>query len=127
MNIVQKLGKLNLPINGYVVVGSGVLNASGIRESNDIDIIVSKSIYDKFEAEGWQQANWSDQIVLKKDVFDIGTNWYGLQVDQLLKNAQYVDGIPYLSLDGVYQWKKKLGREKDLADLKLIDEHRSSR
>ena len=127
MNIVQELRRLNLPRNEYVVVGSGVLNPLGIRDSNDIDLIVSQKIYDKLEEAGWQHDNWSDQIVLKKDVFDIGTNWYGLQLTQLLENAQYVDGIPYLSLDDVYEWKRRLGREKDFVDLELIDLYRISR
>jgi hypothetical protein len=108
-----------------VVVGSGILNALGIRESRDIDLIVTDEIYTKFEAEGWEKDNWSDQVVLKHDVFDLGKSWYGKSIDELSPNAQYIDNIPYLSLEDVYKWKKSLGRDKDLHDLELIDEYKT--
>lgn len=125
MNISQKIKELNLPSGSYVVVGSGILNALEIRESGDIDLIVSDEIYKKFENEGWQKDKWSDQVVLKHDVFDLGRSWYGKTVDELKENTQYIEDIPYLSLEDVYIWKKSLGRDKDLQDLKLIDEYKT--
>lgn len=124
MNIADRLKELNLPDNSFVVVGSGILNALGIRDSGDIDLIVSEDIYNRFDAAGWDHDTWSDQTVLKKDVFDLGKTWYGKSVEDLIKRAQYIDGVPYLSLDDVYEWKKILGREKDINDLKLIEEFR---
>jgi hypothetical protein len=126
MSFADKINDLNLPKNSFVVVGSGILVALGIRESSDIDLIVSQEVYDLFDAAGWDHDNWSDQVVLKKDVFEIGRDWYGQNVEQLLKHVQYVDGVPYLSLDEVYEWKKRLRRNKDLVDLKLIDSYRNS-
>lgn len=127
MDIPAELKKLNLPKNSYIVVGSGILNTLGIRASKDIDLIVSQEVFDRFFNEGWEEDNWSDQFVIKKGVFDIGINWYGKNVTQLLEQAQIIDGIPYLSLDYVYDWKKSVGRKKDLNDLKLIDTYLSSK
>jgi hypothetical protein len=124
MNISEKIQKLNLPKRSYIVVGSGILNALAIRQSSDIDLIVIKNVYDKFENLGWDHGKWPDQVVMEKDVFELGTNWYGKNVDELLDRAEYIDNIPYLSLNDVYEWKKSLGREKDLNDLKLIDKYR---
>jgi len=125
MNISEKIQELNLPYGSFFVVGSGILNALGIRESGDIDMIVSDSVYQKFEADGWQQGSWPGQTVLQRDEFELGRWWDGKTVDELLKTAQVVDGIPYLNLDDVYTWKNAKGREKDLRDLKLIDEYRA--
>lgn len=127
MNIHQKVKELNLPENSYVIVGSGILGALGIRESRDIDIIVSQDVYEKFEAKGWAHDSWPDQETLTQDVFELGVHWYGKKADELLEDAQYIDGVPFLSLDDVYEWKKKLGREKDLNDLKLIDGYRANK
>jgi hypothetical protein len=126
MDVAAKIKELNLPNDSFIVVGSGILGALGIRESSDIDLIVSQQVYDLLENAGWDHDNWSDQTVLKKGVFDIGRDWYGKKVNQLLEDAQYVESIPYLSLDDVYEWKKRLGRPKDLADLILIDSYRNS-
>lgn len=123
MHIPTKLKELNLEAGSYIVVGSGILGALGIRESGDIDLIVSQEVYDRFEADGWGHGQWSDHIVLQQDVFDLGRIWYGKSVADLLVNAQYVEYVPYLSLEDVYEWKKNLGREKDLRDLKLIEDY----
>lgn len=34
---------------------------------------------------------------------------------------EIVDGVPVVCVDGLIQMKKKLGREKDLADIALIE------
>lgn len=127
MNIAQEIRKLNLKKGSYIVVGSGILGALGIRESNDIDLIVSKKTFDYFKSQGFNDDRWPDQPTLSNGLFELGMHWYGKELDELLSNAQYVEAIPYLSLDDVYDWKKKLGRDKDLRDLVLIDSYRSHR
>lgn len=125
MNIPQKIRELGLKSGSYVIVGSGILDALKIRESGDIDIIVSNEVYKKFEEKGWQKASWPDQVVLKHGVFDLGKNWYGETVDDLISDATLVDDIPYLSLDTVYEWKKLRARDKDLKDLALIEAYKA--
>ncbi len=126
MNIAQKIKELGLANGSYVVVGSGILNALEIRESSDIDIVVSDEVYKKLEeTDGWGKASWSDQVVLKHGVFDVGKSWYGKTVDELIPDITYVENIPYLSLDAVYEWKKSLGRDKDLNDLMLIEAYKT--
>lgn len=121
------IASLGLPNNSYVVVGSGILGALGIRESSDIDMIVTGEVFDLLEKKGWEHDRWPDQVVLKQGVFDVGMDWYGDDATTLLARAQVIDGVPYLSLDEVYAWKSKLGREKDNRDLTLIHEYRSKK
>lgn len=45
-NIFEKVKELNLPSGKYVVVGSGILDAMGIRPASDVDIAATK-IYTK--------------------------------------------------------------------------------
>lgn len=125
MNFVEKIKELDLSQGSFMVVGSGILHALAIREAGDIDLIVTDEVYERFEKLGWQRDTWGEQTVLKKDVFDLGKYWYGKPLSELITSAQYVDDIPYLSLDAVTAWKKLLGRDKDLQDLALISEYLS--
>jgi hypothetical protein len=47
MNIVEEMKKLKFPQGQYVIVGSGPLVVRGIRETNDIDIVVSPKLFEK--------------------------------------------------------------------------------
>lgn len=124
MDIQEKIRSLNLPKDSFIVVGSGILGALGIRESNDIDMIVSQEIFNTLDAAGWEHDTWVDQTVLKKDLFDIGTHWSGQTVDELLRRATVMDNIPYLSLDDLLVWKKERARPKDIIDIQLINDYR---
>ena len=126
MNIVDKVKSLNLPLGSYVVFGSAPLQVHGIRNSEDIDIVVTPEIYDKLKNEGWQEISVSDnKKVLIKDVFDVGIGWsygnYQPDTDYLIQSAEYFDGIPFVNLEEVLKWKKEMNREKDLYDIELIN------
>lgn len=125
MNVKRLITTLGLPEGSFIVVGSGILGALKIRGSNDIDLVVDREVYDSFEDLGWGKGLWGDHVVYQKEPFDIGYDWYGESAEDLLKRAQVVDGVPYLSLNEVYEWKKTKGREKDIRDLALIEEYRS--
>ncbi len=126
MDLKQKITELNLPINSYIVVGSGILGALGIRESGDVDLVVTDEAYNAIEKLGWKRGLWGEIIVFQHEVFDISNDWYGKSAEDLLPYAQVVDQVPYLSLDDVYEWKKQRAQEKDIHDLKLIDDYRLS-
>lgn len=121
MNMKQKISELGLPDNQFIVVGSGIMAAVGIRDSDDIDMIVSEELFRQLEDSGWEHDEWADQVVLKRDVFDIGTQWDGKAIDELIDTATRIEGIPYLSLQDLRKWKKEKGRDKDIRDIKLID------
>jgi len=123
MNIKQKIQSLDLPENSFVVVGSGIMGALGIRESNDIDMIISQEVFDDLERKGWDHDNWPDQIVLKNDVFDLGVHWMNEKVEDLIKKATIIDDIPYLSLTDLLTWKIARSRPKDILDVQLINDY----
>jgi hypothetical protein len=53
MEIIKEVKSLNLPIGQYVVFGSGPLQIHGIRESNDVDLLVLPGLFEKLKGEGW--------------------------------------------------------------------------
>ena len=101
MNIKEKIASLNLPSGSFIVVGSGILGALKIRESNDIDLVVNREVYSTFKDLGWDKGLWGDHVVYQHDIFEIGYDWYGESAEDLLHRAQVIDDIPYLSLDEV--------------------------
>lgn len=45
MKFEEELKKLNLPLGKYAIFGSGPLAIRGLRENNDIDIIVTDELW----------------------------------------------------------------------------------
>jgi hypothetical protein len=126
--IVDKVKALNLPSNSYVVFGSCPLAAAGIRQANDIDMLVSEPVFENLKQRGWPEAKKSPKDnPLVHDVFEAHFSWsfssYNPTLEQLLDTAEFVDGIPFASLQEVRKWKVASGRPKDLTDIELIDNH----
>lgn len=130
MNIFEEVKKLNLPLGSYVVFGSGPMVVHGLREPKDIDLLVTPEIYDKLKTEGWEEKEMrSGSSVLSNGVYEVYKDWnflfmsnYNPDPQEVIKNAEIVNGVPFAQLEEVKRWKQVFGREKDLADIKLIDE-----
>lgn len=127
-SIIEKIKKLNFPADQYVVVGSGTLDALGIRKAGDIDIAVTPKLHmDLCETDEWEKEERYGKIFLKKEGIEIipSLDWseYPTTTEEAIQSALIIDGIPFLNLQELKKFKKALGREKDFADIKLIDEY----
>jgi tRNA A-37 threonylcarbamoyl transferase component Bud32 len=116
---IVELKKLNFPLTDYAVFGSGPLAVHGIRESRDIDIIVKPRL--------WKEISKKYPLE-KKDLIQIGNvevykNWmpWIKNSNKLIENADIIEGIKFVKLSKVSEWKKKYNREKDKIDLELIE------
>lgn len=128
MNIIQKIKELNLPNDQYVVIGSGTMDVLGIREAQDIDISVTKELFDKLKKSGeWEEFEKYGRPFLKKDVFDInkslGWEKYSITIEEANKSALFIEDIPFMNLDELIKFKTAMGREKDFKDIELIKEY----
>ncbi|MDP3741369.1 MAG: hypothetical protein Q8R08_03540 [bacterium] len=99
---------------------------AGLREANDIDLLVSPEVYEKLRRAGWQELHKGPHDhPLVHDVFEAHDNWdfssYSPMLNHLLGSAIVVDDIPFAALEEVRKWKVASARPKDLADIKLID------
>ena len=124
--IIARMKKLNLPTGSYVLFGSCPLALAGIREANDIDLLVSGELFAELKKAGWQERRKSaDDIPLVHDIFAAHENWdfslYSPTLRHLLASASVKDGIPFASLPEVRKWKVASGHAKHLADVALID------
>ena len=128
--VIAKVKSLNLPDGSYIVYGSAPLVVLGIRDVNDIDLLVSEKVYNQLEKKGWKKVyKGPKDEPLTHDVFDVHKNWefsgYSPNLSELLSRAIEVEGVAFASLDDVRKWKADWGRDKDLADIKLIDDYLS--
>lgn len=127
MDIIKKVKQLNLPAGHYVVFGSGPLMVHGIRQSQDIDLLVTPQLYQTLVADpAWKvvhRPNGSEH--LENGDYEADNNWYfnnyRPRTEDIIAAAEMIDGVPFAPLSEVLQWKKAFGRPKDLVDVKLIE------
>jgi hypothetical protein len=131
MNTVEEIRKLQLPDGQYIVVGGGCLAVRGIRDTKDLDILVTPSLFETLLGRGWPldtiyEQKWHRQrfkrgdIEIYPDIFLEKTNSF-VDVDSLIRHADIIEGIPFLQLESLRIFKMDSGREKDLRDVGLID------
>ena len=105
----KRVMEAEIPLDDVVVVNSAVLEALGIRESKDIDIICRPEQRSRLLDKGLDADSWlySAQDVLK---FINDDNCYFM-----------FNGLKFLNLEYIKDKKIKHGRKKDIEDLRLID------
>lgn len=138
--IIDVVKDLNLPLGGYAVFGSAIMDVYGLKQSNDIDLILSDELFDDLQkSSDWEtimknpDINWQGLVCKKDSPIEIeafkyfpNPNYNG-DFTEMIIEATIIDGIPFVSIEKVLEWKKSLAREKDLNDVKLIDNFMSSR
>ncbi len=123
--------KLNLPIGQYAITGSGALGIRNLREIGDIDIIVTEALWNVIVSKyGITIENGVKKVIFPDGIVEaLGEcSYIALQNDQdaptitsRIVQAEIIEGLPFESLDHVLYYKRKMGREKDMKDLKLIE------
>ena len=90
----------------------------GIRsDTKDIDIACTTKMFCSLETKGYSVAKNSlgyRKKSLEEDI-EIFENWEVLGID-------YIEGIPTANIESIRKMKILMGREKDLDDVKLIDD-----
>lgn len=129
----ENLKKLNLPIDQFVVVSSGALSVRGIRDSEDIDVIVTESFWDQLIKKhkagvnkfGIENLELENDIEILNPAQSIFGNSSIVPIEDVFEKSDMFDGIKFINLDHLKKIKKELGREKDLKDIELIDDYLS--
>ncbi len=119
---------LNIPQGTFAIFGSGPMAVRGLKEPNDLDIIVTTETYDSFKnREGWIEKSFHEggDYYLEKDGIELWNTWGpgNWDIVRLIETAEMIDGLPYVTLDHVLAWKERNHRPKDIADLVKIKEY----
>ena len=128
MTIFEKVKKLDLPPGEYVVIGAGILEALGIRNTHDVDIIVAQKLFEKLrESKIYKEEIRWNKIFLIGNQIEIGIklDWenYSTTIKEAINTATIIDGVPFLTLEETIKFKKAMGREKDFKDIELIEKY----
>lgn len=118
---IDMVRRLNLPPRSYVVIGGGVLEALGLRDTMDVDLVVDKATYKRFHEQGWKEYVHDDgKRILSHRGYKLMTSYMGRDVHRLLKHSFVKDKVRFIGLDDLIKSKEQFARTKDLEDIKLI-------
>ena len=116
-DIIDRLRAFPYDRGEYWVITGGAMVMYGFREqTSDIDLGCSKNMADQMETDGWLYR-----------IQDNGRRWfkYGEDIEVfegwLEDTVQDVEGISVISVKGLIEMKRSMGREKDLRDIALIE------
>ncbi len=133
MNTMQLLQEIDLHSENCVIIGSGILSAYGIRQSNDIDVVVNEETYRTLASNNrFAAAETHGRAILTDELFEIGTSWYVLgkdrDLDDLKNQSVVIDGVRYVTLAFLLAVKKSWiteddVRQKDIDDVALIEDY----
>ena len=115
---LERLRALDWPADEYWLVAGGAMVMYGLRpETHDLDLGCTTARADALEAAGVPYKEMEDGsgrwFSVSRDV-EVFENW-------LMDRVELVDGVPVVSLNGLREMKRALGREKDLRDVARID------
>ena len=123
---IDMLKNFGYPLNKMLIMGSGTLALYGIRSNKDIDIVSHPSIWKKVKKDRRlkprQIMNNDTAYETKNGELEFGNSLWPLDIPPFMafRMAETVNGFKFQSLKDVLAWKKKMGREKDAADIALI-------
>ncbi len=121
-SLLKRLQEISFPEKEYWVVAGGAMVLHGFRsQTRDIDLGCSTRLADKLEQQGCAVLCCKDgtRKILYSENIEIFENW-------IEGTPEIIDGVPVVCVDGLIQMKRKLGREKDLADIARIEKARKS-
>lgn len=122
-DIFEQLKELNLPFGKFAIFGSGPLVIRGLKEFNDLDLLVSADIFSQYLNDaGWKLKGSREDGVLQKGRIDMAKTWKPGEWDagKLIKEAEMVNGWPCVRLEEVLRWKGIRKAEKDIKDIEIL-------
>lgn len=129
IELFARVKELNLPIGKYALFGSAPLGIRNLKDCHDVDIIVTEELWNEYK----NKPEWELKEMLNKfkDVYlcngdiELWKNWRpeSWDMEDLINNAEMIDGLPFVKLEEMIKWKKMNGREKDLKDVEAAENY----
>ncbi len=117
-DIIKILKEMDLPLNQYWITSGAALVIHGVKDTTrDIDLGCTTELVEAFLKKGCKCKVVEDnsRIVEVNDNIEILENWF-------VEKIEFIEGLPVGTLESIKKQKAELGREKDMKDIKLIDE-----
>jgi hypothetical protein len=131
MNLAEVLDLLSatdLGAGNHAIFGSGpLLIRNVIDRVNDIDIIARGEAWRRTAAAG-ELVHLPDHNItiasLHSGRLTVGTSWAigDIDIDDAIDTADQIEGIPWVRLDLVAEYKRVARRAKDIEHLRLLEQ-----
>ena len=116
--LIEKLKLLPFEKDDYWLAAGGAMVLYGFKEqTRDIDLGCSKHLADILEQQGYETIFLEDGLrrIIYNSTIEIFELW-------IKDSVVMVEDIPVVSVKGLIEMKKDLGREKDHRDIELINQ-----
>lgn len=118
-DILRILKEIELPLGEYWVVSGAALVLYGVREfTRDVDVGCTAALIDALIKGGcpWRKSERDGaRIVALGEDAEALENWNVEEIGE-------IEGFPVAGLKDIRRQKEELGRDKDWADIRLIDD-----
>ncbi|WP_326513457.1 hypothetical protein [Clostridium intestinale] len=117
--IIKMLNDLNLPPSEYWITSGSALVMHGVKQyTKDIDLGCTNSLWDFFLQNGhmFRVGKDNSKIMQINEYVEVIKEYH-------VEEIEFVEGLPTGSLKSIKKQKERLGREKDIIDIRLIDEY----
>jgi len=124
--LFDRVKSLNLPVGDFAIFGSGPLIVRGvIPASNDLDIICRGQAWERVKAIGELEylSKYDVTVVTMCDGrLTFGNKWGigNFNIDELIDGAELIDGLPFVQLVHVVQYKLERASTKDLKHIEAL-------
>ncbi len=124
--VIARILALQLPATQYVVVGGAALSIRDLRETDDIDLVVTPDLFSSLLRSGWSsKPRPNGKPGLRYDCFeaylDVNSDGFSRSTPWLMEHAEVLHGIPCVDLETLIGWKRTYGRDKDLRDVEILE------
>ena len=127
--LFTELRSLDLPKDKYIIVASGPLGIRGLREMQDVDILVSDDLWQKLEL-NYEKIYENEAIKLKlSDNVEAMCQASFREVvaesftsSEQIAGKEIIKGLPFQNLKTTLFFKKQGTRDKDKKDVALIED-----
>ena len=133
ISLFDRVKSLNLPVGDFAIFGSGPLIVRGIiPASNDLDIICRGQAWERVKAIGVLEylSKYDVTVVTMCDGrLTFGTKWAigEFDIDELIDGAEKIDGLPFVRLEHVTNYKEISKRPKDLRHIEALKAYQLTR
>lgn len=127
--VIKIAKELDFSPEQYLVFSGGSLAAHEIRPTDDVDMVVTPELFSRLKASNdWKYTSRYDGTeFLDHGKVEIASKleWseYLVTLAEAKSREDIIEGIPFMNLSDVIQFKLAYGRDKDKDDIELIKEH----
>ena len=126
--LLSELKKLDLPKDKFAITSSGPLGIKGIREINDLDIIVCPDLWNELSEKYKviKENNFESICIGNIQILGKGSWFTDPQFGDTIsniKNAEIIEGYRWVQLNQILEIKRHKTRPKDVEDVQLIERY----